>query len=102
MGCEQRSGTFVDPRLAKTDGVGVGTWAKYDSHLRDHILPRFGEMALGEVNRLSVKAWVKALGRSLAEPTVKDVMTLLSMILGESLRKDSSARTRVAATSQHR
>lgn len=47
--------------------VGVGTWAKYDSHLRNHILPRFGAMALGEVNRLAVKAWVKSLRRSLAD-----------------------------------
>jgi integrase len=96
---EQRTGTFVDPRLAQTGAgewirqwsdahdVSAGTWAKYDSHLRNHILPRFGEMTLGEVNRLSVKAWVKALRRSLAEPTVKDVVTLLSMILGEAVEE---------------
>jgi hypothetical protein len=53
--------------------------------LRNHILPRFGEMALGDVNRLAVKAWVKSLRRSLAESTAKDVVTLLSMILGEAV-----------------
>jgi hypothetical protein len=44
-------------------------------------------MPLGEVNRLAVKAWVKSLRRSLAEPTVKDVVTLLSMILGEAVEE---------------
>src|SRR5689334_641929 len=68
---EQRTGAFVDPRLAQTcvgewvrrwsdaHDVGLGTWAKYDSHLRNHILPRFGEVELGEIGRMTVKAWVK-------------------------------------------
>jgi hypothetical protein len=83
---EQRTGAFVDPRLAQTcvgewvrrwadaHDVGLGTWAKYGSHLRNHILPRFGEVELGEIGRMTVKAWVKSLRRSLAEPTVRDVV----------------------------
>lgn len=94
-----RLGTFVDPRLARTlvrdwvaqwsdaHDVSAGTWAKYDSHLRNHILPRFADMALAEVNRMRVKAWVKALRRSLAEPTVIDVVSLLSMLLGEAVEE---------------
>lgn len=94
---EQRAGSFVDPRLAQTrvgewvrqwtdaHDVSAGTWAKYDAHLRNHILPRFGELCLGEVNRMAVKAWVKQLRRSLAERTVGDVVALLSMILGEAV-----------------
>jgi integrase len=94
---EHRTGTFVDPKLAQTvvgewvrqwsdaHDVSAGTWAKYDSHMRNHILPRFGEMGLGEVSRMVVKAWVKSLRRSLAEPTVMDVVTLLSMIFGEAV-----------------
>jgi integrase len=96
---EQRNGTLVDPRLAQTrvgewirrwsdaHEVGAATWAKYDSHLRNHILPRFGGMALGEVNRMTVKGWVKRLRRSLAEPTVIDVLSLLSMVLGEAVEE---------------
>ncbi|MCT2585592.1 hypothetical protein JT362_20955 [Actinophytocola sp. S1-96] len=94
---EQRIGTFVDPRLAQTSvsewirlwseahDVGAGTWGKYDSHLRNHILPRFGAMSLGEINRMTIKAWVKTLRRSLAEPTVIDVVSLLSTILSEAV-----------------
>ena len=68
--------------------VSAGTWAKYDSHLRNHILPRFGEMGVGDVSRMSVKAWVKTLRRSLAEPTVMDVVSLLSMILVRPSTRD--------------
>lgn len=94
---EQRTGSFVDPRLAQTcvgdwvrewttaHDVGAGTWAKYDSHLRNHILPRFGEMALGEISRMTVKAWVKSLRRSLAEATVMDVVSLLSTIFNDAV-----------------
>ncbi|MGH3761936.1 tyrosine-type recombinase/integrase [Actinophytocola sp.] len=97
--CEQRNGTLVDPRLTQTlvgewvrqwsdaHEVGAGTWAKYDSHLRNHILPRFGDLALGEVTRMAVKAWVKSLRRSLAEPTVIDVVSLLSMVLVEAVEE---------------
>jgi hypothetical protein len=94
---EQRTGAFVDPRLAQTlvgewvrqwadvHDVGAGTWAKYDAHLRNHILPRFGAMALGEVSRMTVKGWVKSLRRSLAEATVADVVSLLSTIFNEAV-----------------
>ena len=94
---DQRRGTFVDPALGRTtlgewvltwsdahDG-GAGTWAKYQSHLRNHILPRFGDAALAEISRMAVKGWVKGLRRSLAERTVGDVVTLLSMLLGEAV-----------------
>ncbi len=94
---EQRTGAFVDPRLAQTcvgdwvrqwsdaHDVAAGTWAKYDAHLRNHILPRFGAMGLGEVSRMTVKAWVKSLRRSLAEATVMDVVSLLSTIFNEAV-----------------
>jgi integrase len=68
--------------------VSAGTWAKYDSHLRNHILPRFADVTLGDVKRIVVKGWVKTLRRSLAESSVGDVVTLLSMILGEAVDED--------------
>ena len=94
---DQRRELFVDPRLAQTtvgEWVGVWstahdvspiTWRTYDSHLRNHILPRFAEMPLGDVQRITVKAWVKTLRRTLAEKSVADVAGLLSMILGEAV-----------------
>ena len=56
-----------------------------NSHLRNHILPRFGEVELGEIGRMTVKAWVKSLRRSLAEPTVQDVVSLFSTIMNEAV-----------------
>jgi integrase len=94
---EQRTGAFVDPRLAQTcvgewvrrwseaHDAGAGTWAKYDSHLRNYILPRFGEVELGEIGRMTVKAWAKSLRRSLAEPIVQDVVSLFSTIMKEAV-----------------
>jgi hypothetical protein len=94
---DQRRELFVDPRLAHTTvGEWVQVWAQahevspitrntYDSHLRNHILPRFADMPLGEVQRMTVKAWVKTLRATLAEKSVSDVAGLLSMILGEAV-----------------
>ena len=42
-------------------------------------------MPLGDVQRMTVKAWVKTLRRTLAEKSVADVAGLLSMILGEAV-----------------
>jgi integrase len=67
--------------------VRAGTWAKYQSHLRQHILSRFADTALADINRIAVKAWVKALRRKLAEPTVADVASLLSTILGDAVEE---------------
>lgn len=76
--------------------VSAGTWAKYRSHLRNHILPRFGDEAVADISKMEVKAWVKSLRRKLAEPTVADVATLLSQLLGKRWTRVSSPRTRAA------
>jgi integrase len=94
---DQRRELFVDPRLAQTT---VGEWVKvwsqahdvspitrntYDCHLRNHILPRFADTPLGEIQRMAIKSWVKTLRATLAEKSVADVVGLLSMILGEAV-----------------
>ncbi|GAB2795080.1 tyrosine-type recombinase/integrase [Amycolatopsis magusensis] len=94
---DQRRGRFVDPRLAQTTlgdwvtrwlealDVGPGTSATYHSHLRNHILPRFGTTELGELSRMGIKGWAKSLRRNLSDRSVADVVGLLSMILGEAV-----------------
>lgn len=64
----------LHPRLAKTSvGDWVARWvqahdvsgvtqATYDSHLRNHILPRFAGTELGELSRMVIKAWAKSCG----------------------------------------
>lgn len=75
------------PVWADAHDVSAGTWAKYQSHLGQHILPKFGDTALAGISRMAVKAWVKALRRRLAEATVADVASLLSTILGEAVEE---------------
>jgi integrase len=95
---DQRRDRFVDPRLAQTTidewirmwsdahHVSEGTWIKYDSHIRCHILPRWTGTALGDIQRIVVKGWVnKTLRPNLASKTIQDIMVLFSMILGEAV-----------------
>jgi integrase len=97
---ELRNQVFRDPRKAQTTvaewvvvwceahDVSEGTWAKYRSHLRNHILPKFGDTPLGELSRIRIKAWVKALRRHLSDATTADVIILFSMILREAVEED--------------
>lgn len=97
---ETRQGTFNDPRKAQTTlgewteiwcdahDVAEGTWAKYNSHLRNHIRPKFADTPLEEITHIKIKQWVKGLRRHLGDATVADIVTLLSMILGEAVEED--------------
>lgn len=95
---DQRRDQFVDPRLAQTtidewiqvwseaNNVSDTTWATYDSHIRNHILPRWSGTALGDIQRIMVKGWAnKKLRKNLADRSVKDVVVLFSMILSEAV-----------------
>jgi integrase len=95
---DQRRKRFTDPRLAQTtidewirswsDAHRVAdiTWATYDSHIRNHILPRWSGTALGDIKRIAVKAWVnKMLRTDLADKSAQDVLVLFSMVIGEAV-----------------
>ncbi|GAA1294442.1 hypothetical protein [Saccharothrix xinjiangensis] len=65
---DQRRGRFVDPRPARTrfgdrvcewvqaHDVSAVTWATHDSHLHNHILPRFTDTELRELSRILAEA----------------------------------------------
>ncbi len=94
---EQALDTFLDPRrghitLAEwvalwepSHMAGPAKWAAYRSHLRNHILPRFATLPIGRIDRLAVKAFVKHLHTRLADSSVRDVLSLLSMLLREAV-----------------
>ncbi|MEV5301122.1 tyrosine-type recombinase/integrase [Amycolatopsis methanolica] len=95
---DQRRRRFTDPRLAQTTiDEWIRAWsdahhaadvtlATYDSHIRNHILPRWSGTALGDIARIEVKGWVnKKLRPNLADKTVRDILVLFSMILGEAV-----------------
>ncbi|MEJ3654062.1 tyrosine-type recombinase/integrase [Actinomycetes bacterium KLBMP 9759] len=95
---DQRRGRFVDPRLAQTPiDEWIRSWtaahyvsgitsATYDSHIRNHILPRWSGTPLGDIQRIAVKGWVNnQLRRTLADKSCQDILVLFSMILGEAV-----------------
>ncbi|WP_067503494.1 site-specific integrase [Actinoplanes sp. TFC3] len=94
---DQAYDTYLDPnssRITLTEWVtiwreghevGAEKWATYDSYLRNHILPRFGDTPLNKITRQDAKVFVKDLKRRLAERTVADVMSLLGLLLREAV-----------------
>lgn len=95
---DQRRQQFADPRLVR---ISIDEWirawcdahrvaditqATYDSHIRNHIPPRWSGTALGDIKRIAVKAWVnKRLRVDLADTSARDVLVLFSMIIGEAV-----------------
>ena len=73
-----------DP-LGTRPQAGPEKWASYHSYLRNHILPRFGHVALNKITRQDAKVFVKDLKQRLAERTVIDVMSLLGLLLREAV-----------------
>jgi Phage integrase, N-terminal SAM-like domain len=59
--------------------------AAYRSHLRNHILPVFGDVPLAKINRHAVKMFVVQLRRTLADSSVASVMSLLNLLLREAV-----------------
>src|SRR5690242_17606176 len=88
---------FLDPRdgqITLTDWVqlwqathhaGPATWAAYRSHLRLHILPSLGHLALSRIRRQHVKGLVTTLSQRLAPRSTRDVLTVLSLVLNEAV-----------------
>ncbi|MFK3980567.1 tyrosine-type recombinase/integrase [Micromonospora sp. NPDC050397] len=89
--------TYLDPALGRitlTEWVAIweaghiagdAKWAAYRSHLRNHILPRFGDTPLNNINRQTIKVFVKELKTHLADSSAASVMSLLSLLLREAV-----------------
>src|SRR3982751_1665271 len=83
---DQAYDTYLDPhsgRITLAEWVtiwepghqaGPEKWASYHSYLRNHILPRFGHVALNKITRQDAKVFVIDLKTRLAERTTQDVM----------------------------
>ncbi|MGK5441831.1 tyrosine-type recombinase/integrase [Micromonospora sp. URMC 105] len=86
-------GTYVDPHAGRTRfgdfaqqwlatrTVEARTAERTVSMLRAHVLPKWGDWPLGQVDFMSVQEWVTSLSRELAPTTVAKCYQLLSMIL---------------------
>lgn len=94
---EQALDTYLDPargRITLAEWVsiwqpghlaGEAKWAAYHSHLRNHILPRFGHVPLSKITRQSVKIFVKQLKTHLADASAASVMSLLGLLMREAV-----------------
>jgi len=94
---DQAYDTYLEPasgRISLADWVtvweaghqaGPAKRATYDSYLRTHILPRFGDTPINKITRQDAKVFVKHLHSRLADRTVADVMSLLSLLLREAV-----------------
>ena len=78
-------GAYVDPAGARTLFAEYAaqwqagqvhrerTQLLVDSHLRNHVLPAFGQRRIGEVRPSEVQSWVRKLSTTLAPATVRTV-----------------------------
>src|SRR3712207_1071622 len=74
---DQATDTYLDPALGRiTLAEWVTLWepghlagdakrAAYRSHLRNHILPRFGDVPLNKITRQAIRVFVKQLNTQL-------------------------------------
>jgi integrase len=97
MESDQRRGRWIDP----ADGrITLRAWAarwmealdvedrteeNYRGLLRNQILPRWAQTAIGDIKALDVAKWRKELRRHYAPSTVNGVLGLLSMILEDAV-----------------
>lgn len=101
-----QTGMYVDPRRSR---VTVGEWSKrwlatkvdvkattyrgYDSMLRTHVVPRWGDVSLAEITHEQIAAWVGALSATgLSASTVRLAHRVLSLVLGLAVRDGRLAR----------
>jgi hypothetical protein len=94
---DQATDTYLDPAAGRitlaqwvtiweeTHVAGPARMAAYRSHLRNHILPRFGRVPLTQINRHQIKVFVKDLKTRLADSSVTSIMSLFSMLMREAV-----------------
>ena len=73
----------VEPR----SNVRPATSARIASYLRVQIMPAFGEVALGKINRLSVQSWIDSMAQVLGPRTVRDAYRVFAGFMREAVRK---------------
>lgn len=81
-GARVRLDEWVDEWWATTVNLRASSRARDDSYLRNHVLPAFGEVTLGRITQLDVRAWVAELTASdLAPASVHKAYQTLSKVL---------------------
>lgn len=101
----QVRGDYVDPRLGRTSvSEYIGMWLPaqplrdtsrraYDSYLRNHVLPAFGDQRLAAVTRTQVLAFRRPLEERLAPITARHVMVMVAGIFADAVTDGVLARS---------
>jgi integrase len=101
---DRRCGRWLDPSGSKTTlaewvrrwwhslDLDLRTLENYDSYLRQHILPRFGHVPMGNITTLDINLWIKESGepsqtrpQGYAPSTIRAWVNVLSMILTDAV-----------------
>jgi hypothetical protein len=98
---DQAYDSYLDPaggRITRAEWValwesghlaGDAKITVYRSHLRNHILPRFGHVPLHKITRHAIKTFVVHLRRNLADSSVASVMSLVNLLLREAVARSA-------------
>lgn len=95
----KQTGTWIDPQRAKLrferwaaqeragwSDLRPATKARADSLIRTHVMPTFGELALGAITPLRIQSWINDLvERGLSPSTVQGCYRLLSRIMNAAV-----------------
>ena len=98
-------GNWVDPQHGKMDcGPWIERWAKSrqglrpstiardDSHLRNHVLPRWESVPLARVEYIDVQEWIADLvDRDYAADTVRRIVNLFTQAMREAVKAQKLA-----------
>lgn len=90
--------TYIDSRSGKTPfedcaedwfanklHLRSGSWARDESYLRNHVLPAFGDMAIGHIRKVHIQNWIHDLREELAPATIKECYRIAKSILEEAV-----------------
>ena len=100
-------GLYTDPRLAKTPlvewmaeyratrvNLGLQTQARDEATIRNHVLPKFGDWAIGSIQPIHVAQWVAELdARGYAAATVRKAYQLLAAALDAAVESGVIGRS---------
>ena len=90
-------GSYVDPSAGQqTLGDYAAAWqagqvhrpttvVQVDAHLRNHVLPHFGDRAVASIRPSEVQAWVRSRAEVLAPSTVEVVFRIFAAILNAAV-----------------
>lgn len=85
-------GDWAERYMATVVNLKPKTRAGYESLLRRHLLPRFGDRTLASIEPVEVREWVAELARELSASQTRQAYRLLKAVLGAAVESRYIAR----------